>query len=374
MSFISYAQNYEDVMLWRALKHVKSGFYIDVGAAWPDEHSVTKAFYDKGWRGINIEPNPIHHASLMNQRPRDINLQLAIGEQPGEQVMHFVGDTGLSTLDFGIAEQHQQSGRDVDHQTIRVTPLADVCKAHIPNGQDIHFLKIDVEGFELQALNSNNWKMYRPWVLLVEATLPMSQIESYKDWEPIVLDSGYSFAYADGLNRFYVADEQSKLLMAFKHPPNVFDAFVLNSQKQAEVKAQLAEASSNQYLSQLNSVYDSSSWRITRPLRWIAHQKRLIDERGLSSRAKSFIRKMGLKAIHEIRSRPQFKRAALRVLNRLPWLKSSLIRIAKGLPANGRRQPLLVPGDIAQLSPHARRMHLRHASATRKFTPSKEDR
>lgn len=65
MSFISYAQNYEDVMLWRALKHIANGFYIDVGAAWPDKHSVTKAFYDRGWRGINIEPNPVHHASLV---------------------------------------------------------------------------------------------------------------------------------------------------------------------------------------------------------------------------------------------------------------------------------------------------------------------
>jgi len=58
MTFISYAQNYEDVMLWRALKHVERGFYIDVGACSPDQHSVTRAFYEKGWHGINVEPNP----------------------------------------------------------------------------------------------------------------------------------------------------------------------------------------------------------------------------------------------------------------------------------------------------------------------------
>ena len=61
MTFISFAQNFEDVMLWRALKHVDGGFYIDVGAAWSDVHSVTKAFYDKDWHGINIEPNPQLH-------------------------------------------------------------------------------------------------------------------------------------------------------------------------------------------------------------------------------------------------------------------------------------------------------------------------
>jgi hypothetical protein len=60
MRFISYAQNNEDVLLWRALGHVQDGFYIDVGASDPVEHSVTRAFYDAGWRGINIEPLPAH--------------------------------------------------------------------------------------------------------------------------------------------------------------------------------------------------------------------------------------------------------------------------------------------------------------------------
>src|SRR4051812_19442188 len=61
MTFISYAQNYEDIMLFRALRHVADGFYVDVGANSPDEHSVTKAFYERGWRGINIEPVMEYH-------------------------------------------------------------------------------------------------------------------------------------------------------------------------------------------------------------------------------------------------------------------------------------------------------------------------
>jgi hypothetical protein len=47
MSFVSYAQNFEDVMLWRALRDIKGGFYIDVGANSPGMDSVTKAFYDR---------------------------------------------------------------------------------------------------------------------------------------------------------------------------------------------------------------------------------------------------------------------------------------------------------------------------------------
>ena len=44
MPFVSHAQNFEDVMLWRALGDVKQGFYVDVGAADPVDMSVTKAF------------------------------------------------------------------------------------------------------------------------------------------------------------------------------------------------------------------------------------------------------------------------------------------------------------------------------------------
>ena len=47
MPLISYSQNFEDAMLWRALSEVKGGFYIDVGAWDPDRDSVTLAFYEQ---------------------------------------------------------------------------------------------------------------------------------------------------------------------------------------------------------------------------------------------------------------------------------------------------------------------------------------
>ena len=77
MTFISYAQNLEDVMLYRALKDVHKGFYIDVGAQDPVFDSVTNAFYERGWRGINIEPLQQWFDRLTAYRPDDINLQLA---------------------------------------------------------------------------------------------------------------------------------------------------------------------------------------------------------------------------------------------------------------------------------------------------------
>jgi FkbM family methyltransferase len=154
---ISYAQNLEDVMLWRALKHVEKGFYIDVGAAWPENDSVTKAFYDFGWSGINIEPNPALHSLLVKQRPRDINLEVAVGEHEEGVKISLEGETGLSTLVPAIADQHHNRGFCFIQQTVSVKTLASIFLEHVPLGQEIHFLKVDVEGFEEQVLRSHNW-------------------------------------------------------------------------------------------------------------------------------------------------------------------------------------------------------------------------
>ncbi len=240
MTFITYAQNFEDVILWRALKHIENGFYIDVGAWSPDIDSVTRAFYERGWRGINIEPNSQFHAQLMAHRIRDINLRIAISDKPGTRIMNFLSNPGLSTLDEAIAQRHASTGLTIDKQVVEVTNLATLWKQHVPGDQDVHFLKVDVEGFEEAVLRGNDWTKYRPWIVVVEATLPMSQQESHNEWEPILLSANYCFAYADGINRFYVAIEHAELLPALKYPPNFFDDFKSNAQQQAESCAQQA--------------------------------------------------------------------------------------------------------------------------------------
>ena len=224
MAFISYAQTFEDVMLWRALRGVGQGFYIDAGAADPVEMSVTKAFYDAGWRGVNIEPNLKYFERLQAARPADVNLNLALASAPGSRIFHEIADTGLSTLDRDIAQAHGDSGWTSETREVQAVTLAELCKAHAPG--DIHFLKIDVEGAEGEVLAGANFQAYRPWIVLLEATKPMTTITS-TDWEPLILDAGYVFVWFDGLNRFYVAQERhAELQRHFQVPPNPFDNFV----------------------------------------------------------------------------------------------------------------------------------------------------
>ncbi|MFC0410750.1 FkbM family methyltransferase [Roseomonas elaeocarpi] len=225
MSLISYAQNLEDVMLWRALRDVGQGFYIDVGAWRPREDSVTLAFYEHGWSGINVEPDTVGYAAMAEARPRDINLQLALGEEAGEATFFRIGETGLSTLDPEFARQHQVAGHKVERHQVEVSTLALVCEQHVRSA--IHFLKIDAEGAEAEVLRGADFVRFRPWIVLVEATLPNSPEPSHEAWEGTLLEAGYVFAWFDGLNRFYVAREKAEaLLPRFREPPNVFDDYV----------------------------------------------------------------------------------------------------------------------------------------------------
>jgi len=224
MSFVSYAQNFEDVMLWRALKNIKQGFYIDVGANDPIEDSVTKAFYEKGWRGINIEPLPLHYLALESDRPGDINLQCAVGDSGGELVLWDFGVRGWATATNEVATELVKKGYKESAITVSVRTLAEICDQYA--NRDIHFLKIDVEGFEKFVINSMNFSLHRPWIVLVEAMKPNSQEEAHQDWEKILASADYHFAYADGVNRFYVADERRELLIELRYPPNVFDQFI----------------------------------------------------------------------------------------------------------------------------------------------------
>ena len=254
-AFVTYAQNFEDVMLWRALKHVERGFYIDAGANDPVLDSVTKAFYLRGWRGINVEPAKHLHQRLVADRPRDINLCVALSSRSGEVDFFEIGESGLSTIDAEVARRHAESGRDVRRYRVHSLTLREVCELH--RVTEVQFLKIDVEGAEEDVLRGMDFDRVRPWIVLIEATQPNTQIPSFEAWEPLLLNAGYLFVYSDGTNRYYVSKEHAELRDAFRAPPNMFDDFI-HYRYHERIEAQRR---------QLEDLLGSRSWRITAPVR-----------------------------------------------------------------------------------------------------------
>ncbi|MFS2048310.1 FkbM family methyltransferase [Variovorax sp. Varisp41] len=221
-AFTSYAQNFEDVMLWRALKHVPVGTYVDIGAQHPTVDSVSKAFHEQGWRGVHVEPVPYYAELLRQDRPDEVVLQLALSDSAGILELHVIAGTGLSTGVPSYAE-NLQTRHGFSNEIVRVPTLPMRTALASLEGKEVHWLKVDVEGFEEKVLEGWNSETLRPWIVVIEATVPMSTELRFDGADAILVKAGYEFVYFDGLNRFYVASEHKELRAAFEAPPNVFD-------------------------------------------------------------------------------------------------------------------------------------------------------
>ena len=69
---LSYSQNLEDYHLSLAFAGQTAGTYIDVGAGHPIADNVSFWFYERGWQGIVVEPQPELLALYQRLRPRDL--------------------------------------------------------------------------------------------------------------------------------------------------------------------------------------------------------------------------------------------------------------------------------------------------------------
>lgn len=400
MSFISYAQNFEDVMLWRALKHIKNGFYIDIGAQDPIVDSVSKSFYEQGWRGLSVDPVEQYVAKLRSDRKDEIILQAAIGNQSGFMTFYAFENTGLSTGDEVLAKRHVAAGFPCVQTSVPIITLDSLLDN--VTAPDIHWMKIDVEGFEASVLSSWHGLSRLPWIVVVESTVPLSQEQTHHEWEHMLLAKGYQFVFFDGLNRFYVSPDHSELIDSFQSPPNIFDGFVLSGKAshpfyslvemralqiemkaaQAEAKAEQADAKAQQAkieaqqvdakcifaeqqvqrLSlQLDAMYTSRSWRMTSPLRWIGNQYKHLLQFGLKARVKALMIKVVKKAVVYANSKPKLKFAVIKIAHHLGIIKNlrslyNQIQLSPSLPQ--AQHPASSLNVSPELGPRARQIYL----------------
>jgi FkbM family methyltransferase len=115
---------------------------------------VTKIFYHRGWSGINIEANPEKYGKFLKNRPRDINLNVAIGKKSEFSKFYIMTSSAMSTLDKCLADSMVQSGSAQIKRVVEiaVTPLREIIDSYADSPIDL--LNIDIEGMDLDAVES----------------------------------------------------------------------------------------------------------------------------------------------------------------------------------------------------------------------------
>lgn len=218
--FVSYAQNGEDVRLWHAFGPRQPSSttsepltYVEVGANYPRDLSISAALYDLGWRGLLVEADPDLAEGLRRGRPGDTVVQVAASSSAGQLRFFQIPGTGLGTLDMSEAQAAAERGFRVIETTVPTKPLDAILDEHLSH-PTIHALTIDVEGAETDVLAGLSLDRYRPWVMCIEAIDPGTQQASHHAWEHALLARGYRFVAFDGINRWYVADEQADQVVA----------------------------------------------------------------------------------------------------------------------------------------------------------------
>lgn len=205
---ISYSQNGEDLII-RDLLHrlrIKSPTYLDIGANEPFKISNTYLLYSKGNRGVCVEPNVHLYKKMLQKRPGDtcINAGIAFDEKREADFYLFPKEAnGLGTFSKSEAEFWEQTGNErvgkYKVEKVVSVPLIDINevmgKYFSPHP---NFISIDVEGLDLQLLQSIDFTKYKPEVFCVETLAYSGSEKEVKNTALInfLTDRGY-FVFAD---------------------------------------------------------------------------------------------------------------------------------------------------------------------------------
>lgn len=163
------SQTGEDLIIESLLPQKRDGFYVDIGANHPIKFNNTFLFYNKGWSGINIEPNPSRRWLFNFLRRNDINLSIGIGSQKSNMDFYVFKVNTLSTFDKKSAGEYQRMGHKLKKViNIPIVPLRDVLNEYCDANKELDIMSIDTEGLDMEVLKSNDWKKFRPNFIILE--------------------------------------------------------------------------------------------------------------------------------------------------------------------------------------------------------------
>jgi FkbM family methyltransferase len=222
---ISYAANHEDILLDRVFgDHV--GTFLDVGVSGPSRSNLTYFFYQRGWRGVNLRPEPRRHGEFRAERSGDLTLRTAAWDSNGEIPLFEVaapGGAALSTIAARRAQRYRAAGMAIIERRVPVRTIGSLVEELELDPPD--FISIDAEGFEEPVIRGIPLLRWRPGVFVVAAIWPDTALPSHGPWEPVLLAQGYLPAAFNGVNRFYLRRDLEAKRAVLATPVSVVDQF-----------------------------------------------------------------------------------------------------------------------------------------------------
>jgi len=198
----SFSQYKEDLVVDALFTHKRKGCYVDVGAKDPDNPSKTRLFYNRGWRGINVEPESNLHAKLCAKRPGDINLNVGVGPEPGVMTFYRMSTDTLSSFkqEAAIEAGKLHGASQVSEVPVPVMRLTDILGEHL-NGMKVDFLSVDAAGYDLDVLKSNDWSRYQPSVIMAKINVDGDDVVRF------LQKKGYILIFNNGTNGIFLNSE-----------------------------------------------------------------------------------------------------------------------------------------------------------------------
>jgi FkbM family methyltransferase len=183
---LSYGQFGEDLFLSHLLGYSSEGAFVDVGCFHPIVYSNTYAFYQRGWRGLAVDPNPQWKAAWSRFRPGDTFLNVAVAKTAGKKIFLLNRDRPAMNR---VLDEDQAGAVDSQYEvsTCEAVPLSSILDRNLRKTR-IDLLNVDCEGRDIEVLETNDFGRYRPVVIAVEDSTvslesPVSKFLSSQGYE-----------------------------------------------------------------------------------------------------------------------------------------------------------------------------------------------
>ena len=163
----TYSMYGEDLIIDKFFRKKRKGFYVDVGCYHPLDGNNTCLLYKKGWSGMNIDVNALSIELFNQARKDDHNINVAVSNKSKKIKIYFRKKINmLNTVDKNFAKSNFKKGYNTT--SIKSETLKLILDKSKFKNKKIDFLNLDIEGNELNALKSLDFKKYKPRLVCVE--------------------------------------------------------------------------------------------------------------------------------------------------------------------------------------------------------------